>query len=109
MGRYSFDVGRSHPFLHTGLSRRFRLFVPGGDGNVRVWDARSGVEMSCVDHGTPAERRPWFGVEDAVLGVSSGATAVAVSPDGTRLATGDAISVVRVRALAAIADTPSST
>ena len=28
MGRYSFDVGRSHPFLRTGLSRRFALFVP---------------------------------------------------------------------------------
>jgi WD40 repeat protein len=97
--------GRQPPYFHP---RRLawspdgrRLIVPGCDGNVRAWDSASGAELLCLDHGDPPQRSPWaqWSGADRILGVSSGVTAVAVSRDGTMLATGDANGVVRVRAL----------
>lgn len=66
------------------------LFAPGSDGAVRGWDIASGHEVFRVHHADPTTRSrttPWSAVDAAILGTASAATATAVSPDGTLLAT----------------------
>ena len=78
------------------------LFAPGSDGVVRGWDIASGHEVFRVQHATPtacSRATPCKAVNDAIFGTAScAATAAAVSPDGTLLATAGS-DTVRVWAL----------
>jgi len=78
------------------------LAAPCADGSVRVWDVERCLELLCVEHCTPpprSRRTRWSG-EDSLLGVSGIPTAVAISRDGTLLASGGAGGTLRVWALA---------
>ena len=63
------------------------------DGTARVWDATTGRELLSVCHGyTPLpRRRAWW-----LKAPPTGPTTVAISADGTMLATGGCAGVVRV-------------
>lgn len=80
-------------FSHDGQS------VAGGsyDGTARVWSLGTGQEIACVNHrdGPCAEASGDYRGDDAQQVI-----AVAISPDGQRLATGSRDNTARVRALA---------